>query len=271
MRKWAAVGLGVVFTLWLLIVIAISAMQERIIFTPETSALEPPPEGVHSIELTTSDGETLFAFYAPAPRAECLTVLFLNNNAGRIDQETDRIERARALGLGTMLVSWRGYNGSTGKPSEDGFHRDARAGWDWLVNEGGVPSGQIILHGHSIGTGPATKIASEMGPAALILEAPYYSMLELLSEAIPIVPMGLVLRHTFRSDSWIGGVSAPILMAHGAMDETIAPEHSLRLAELAKAPTTRWVSPDANHFDLADHGLYDEALPSFLAAHEIGC
>jgi len=145
MKKWATVGLGVVFAIWLLIVIAISVMQDRIIFTPETSALEPPPEGVRNIELTTSDGETLFAFYAPAPRAECPTVLFLNNNAGRIDQETDRIERARALGLGTMLVSWRGYNGSTGKPSEDGFHRDARAGWDWLVKEGDVPSSQIIV------------------------------------------------------------------------------------------------------------------------------
>jgi len=271
MKKWATVGLGVVFAIWLLIVIAISVMQDRIIFTPETSALEPPPEGVRNIELTTSDGETLFAFYAPAPRAECPTVLFLNNNAGRIDQETDRIERARALGLGTMLVSWRGYNGSTGKPSEDGFHRDARAGWDWLVKEGDVPSSQIIVHGHSIGTGPATKLAGEMGPAALILEAPYFSMLDRLSEAVPIVPMRLVLRHTFRSDRWIGGVSSPILMAHGASDETIAPEHSLRLAELAKAPTTRWVSPDANHFDLADHGLYEDALASFLAARDIGC
>ncbi|MEL7480429.1 MAG: alpha/beta hydrolase [Pseudomonadota bacterium] len=269
--KWAIIVIGVIAGIWILLVGAFWGFQDRILFSPDTAPLKSPPEGVRKLGLETSDGERIFAFYAPAVRPECPTILFLHNNQGRIDQQNARLNHVTSLGLGLMMVEWRGYAGASGQPSEEGFHKDARAGWDWLMTQGNLQPDNIIVHGHSIGTGPATKLSRDVVPSALILEAPYYSMQDMISRAIPILPIGIILKHKFRTDRWIVDVDAPILIAHGSMDETIAPSQSERLVPLAEGPVRRWISEDANHFDLANHGLYEDAIATFLDDNDLEC
>ncbi|MEL6859967.1 MAG: alpha/beta hydrolase [Pseudomonadota bacterium] len=269
--KWATIAIGAVFGIWLLLFAAVCALQDRLLFNPDSAPLMLPPEGVRKLDLVTSDGESIFAFYAPAVRSECPTILFLHNNQGRIDTEISRLDDVTPLGLGLLLVEWRGYAGASGKPSEDGFHRDARAAWDWLTTQADLSPEQIIVHGHSIGTGPAIKLSRDVEPGAVILEAPYYSMLDLISRAMPILPAGIILKHKFRTDQWIVDVEAPILIAHGALDETIAPSQSERLVPLAKGPVQRWIAEDADHFDLTTHGLYEDAIATFLEENGLDC
>src|SRR5690606_7814129 len=117
-------------------------------------------------------------------------------------------------GMGFLGLYWRGYSGSTGTPSEKGFHIDAKAGLDWLKAQG-IPASDIIVHGYSIGSGPATRLVAENDVGALILEAPYFSMQELIGQKAPFLPTGLLLRSTYRSDTWIGAVAEPVFIAHG--------------------------------------------------------
>ena len=133
-----AISVGTVFALWILLSIGVWAFQDQLLFSPEPTPLAPPPEGVQKLDLETSDGENVFAFYTPAARAECPTLMFLHSNEGRIDKEIYRLDLVTSLGFGLMLVEWRGYAGFSGKPSEEGHHKDARAGWDWLVTEGNL-------------------------------------------------------------------------------------------------------------------------------------
>ena len=260
-----------VFSLWMLGVVAGCALQDKLLFHPDTSPLNPTPEGVQKLTLATPDGETIYAFYKPAARPECPVIVFLHGNAGRIDRNLYRFDRLAPHGVGLMLVGWRGYAGATGKPTEAGFHIDARTSWDWLVGEGGLTASQIIVHGLSIGTGPATKLARDVTPAALVLEAPYYSMQDLVSRKTRVLPVSRILKHTFRTDQWIVDVKAPILLAHGERDRLIPSSNSKRLAQIAPEPFTAWYSEEADHNNLTENGMYEEAIMPFLTEHAIDC
>ena len=123
--------------------------QDTVLFHPGGERSLPVQEFLTVQELQTSDGENLVAWYAPAQPA-CPTLLFLHGNGGRIAAYEGRYQRIHDAGVGVLALSWRGYSGSSGKPSEAGFHKDARAAWDWLTKDQGLPDGNIIIHGHSI-------------------------------------------------------------------------------------------------------------------------
>jgi uncharacterized protein len=95
----------------------------------------------------------------------------------------------------------------------------------------------------------------------LILEAPYFSLLDLLQSKLPLLPVDLVLRSRFRSDRWIGRVEAPVLIVHGDADRLIPPAQSERLFQLSGPRSTRIVMPGSDHATLARDGLYDHVWP----------
>ena len=162
-----------------------------------------------------------------------------------------------------FALSWRGYAGSTGSPSEKGLFRDAQAGYETLIRLGVEPS-DIVVHGFSLGSGPAIKIAAENDVRALILEAPYYSALRRAQEQIPFYPMSLLLRNQYRSDQFIPHVDEPILIAHGSTDSVIPVRDSEALAQLATAPVQRIVFEGSEHTTLVRDGLYEDAIWPFL-------
>jgi fermentation-respiration switch protein FrsA (DUF1100 family) len=56
-------------------------------------------------------------------------------------------------------LSYRGFGGSSGSPSETGLITDANAGYDWLIAKG-VEPGRIALLGESLGSGVAVQLAA---------------------------------------------------------------------------------------------------------------
>ena len=92
------------------------------------------------------------------------TVLFLHGNAAT------RAFRARVLhyeayssrlGANVLAIDYRGFADSTGTPSEQGLITDARASWDWLVQQG-AREDDILIVGHSLGTGVASQLAAQL-------------------------------------------------------------------------------------------------------------
>ncbi len=234
-------------------------MQDSMMFYPQPERVAPTQDYIEVVEIGTEDGETLVAWYAKAEPG-CPTVLFMHGNGSRIDLDKWRYARIRDRGAGFLALSWRGYAGSTGKPGEKGFHLDAAAAWGWLMDQQ-IAANDVIIHGFSIGTGPATKLASAVDEGLLILEAPYYSMVDLVRKKAPLVPAGLLLKHKFRSDKYIASAGSPVFMVHGSADRVIPIEQSRRLFELALEPKAYKIVAGADHNTMVRDGVYDAIWP----------
>ncbi|WP_374431494.1 alpha/beta hydrolase [Tabrizicola sp.] len=202
---------------------------------------DPAPEavgldGVTRVELPTPDGEILVLWTVPAA-ADRPTVLFLHGNGGEVADRADRLAFYQAKGFGVAFLSWRGYGGSTGSPSEAGLVADAKAAYDYLRDQG-VPSDRIAVVGESLGTGPAVQLAAANPVGALVLEAPYSAAVDIARAAYPWLPVGLLMKDQFRSRDHIAAVRAPILILHGDDDRVIPPGFGRRLFEAARDPKT---------------------------------
>ncbi|MFE1600723.1 alpha/beta hydrolase [Methylobacterium sp. ID0610] len=227
---------------------------------------EPPP-GVESIAVRTADGETLAALWrAPAPG--CGLVVSFHGNASVPAMHAERFLGGpwAAHGWGFLAVAYRGYPGSTGRPSESGLIADGRA----AVAEAGrrAPGSPVLLHGHSLGTAVAVAVAAERPHLGLYLEAPFDSMVAMARLRFPLMP-SLLLRDTFRSDARIRAVTGPIVIVHGDADPVIPTQFGRRLAHAA--PTgTRFAVVAGDHVSLL--GREDSAAEAlFRARVPAGC
>lgn len=219
--------------------------------------------GAQEVTLTAADGERLVAWVVP-PRSGRPVILYFHGNAGNLGRP-GRVGRFKALtedGTGLLAVSYRGYGGSTGTPSEAGLHLDARAAYGAAAER--FSAAQLIGYGESLGTGVVLKLAAEAPLAGLVLEAPYLSTLSVAQGVYPYVPVALLMLDTFRSDLAIGRVRAPLLVLHGQRDRVIPFAQGEALYGLANAPKRFLRFPKGGHEDLPAHGSLPE-IRRFLA------
>lgn len=258
-------ALGLVFlAIPLLGTCALYSVQDSLLFHPDSQRTAPEADYIEEAVFPASDGESLVGWYAE-PQPGCPVILFLHGNAGRLYRDKWRYQRIHDNGAGMLALAWRGYSGSSGKPSEAGFHRDASAAWNWLTEKGYEPA-DVVVEAHSIGTGPAVQLAADTEPGAVILEAPFYSMRDLFNSKAAGLPAGALLRHPFRTDLHMADVQAPLLIAHGSADRLIPASQSRRLFELANEPKTYHLFEGSDHNTLVRDGLYETAVWPFLQA-----
>jgi fermentation-respiration switch protein FrsA (DUF1100 family) len=219
------------------------------------SRLDPAPdamglEGVERVLLTTPDGETLVLWHSPAPGGRP-TVLFLHGNAGSIADRAQRLAYYQSRGLGAAFLSWRGYGGSSGRPSEAGLLADARTAYDFLVGMGIAPE-SIVLVGESLGSGAAVPLAATVPVGSVVLEAPFTSAAAVARLAYPWVPVGLLMKDQFRSSALIDQIDAPLLVLHGERDGIIPFAFGRALYAEATEPKTFLSLGPVGHAALSD-------------------
>lgn len=222
--------------------------------------------GVQRTSLTTSDGETLVLWFAP-PATGRPVILFLHGNAGSIADRADRMAFYQSRGFGAAFLSFRGYGGSTGRPSETGLIRDAEAALRFL-RAAAVPDRRIAVVGESLGTGVAVQIAARHRIGALVLEAPFTAAVDIAARAYPWLPVRHLMRDQFRSRSVIGEVRAPLLILHGEADSVIPFAFGQGLFALGNDPKTFLSLGPVGHEALGDPATWamgadfiDRAVP----------
>ena len=162
-----------------------------------------------------------------------------------------------------LAIAYRGYGGSTGKPTETGLTEDARAAYAWLAHR--TPASSIIIHGHSLGAAVAVRLAADHPARALVLESPFTSAVDLGEGRLPGLPVRWLMLDRYPSRDLIGQVGAPVLVVHGDADEVIPFRMGQALFALAKGPKRFVRIHGGGHNDLWSLGLHGH-IEQFLAA-----
>jgi fermentation-respiration switch protein FrsA (DUF1100 family) len=226
---------------------------------PETTRTAPEAAGFHEAEehvLTTSDGEEIIVWHVPA-RADRHVVLYFHGNGDVLAGLVGRFKALTSDGTGLVALSYRGYAGSSGSPSERGLLQDAAAAYAFTAAR--YAPERIVAWGFSLGSGVATAIAAEHPVSKLILEAPYTSTVDVAGAMLRIVPVGLLMLDQFHSDRRIANVSVPLLIMHGERDPAIPIVFGERLFVLAHGPKQFVRFPDGGHNDLDRFGAIETA------------
>jgi fermentation-respiration switch protein FrsA (DUF1100 family) len=238
-------------------------VQRSLMYFPETIRTAPAAAGLPQAEevvLDTADGEKVIAWHVP-PRDGKPVVIYFHGNGGSLRLRVDRFQRIAAAGVGLIALSYRGYGGSTGRPTEAGLIEDARAAYAYAAAR--YPQ-RIALWGESLGSGVAVAIAAEKSVTRLILDAPYTSTVDVAAALYWYLPVRILMKDQFRSDERIKRVTAPVLILHGEADHIIPISYGERLLAMVPGEKRMVRFPGGYHVDLDHLGAADAAL-KFLA------
>jgi pimeloyl-ACP methyl ester carboxylesterase len=212
---------------------------------PDATAV--PEPAVEELRFETDDGERLHGWWAPTPARRRGHVLLCHGNGGDIG---DRILHARLLtraGYDVLLFDYRGFGHSSGKPSEAGTYRDARAAHDVLL--GRVEDDRVFYLGESLGGAVALALALERPPAGLILQSAFTSVRDMARLHYPYVPRAVV-PDAYPSIALVHDLRAPLMILHGERDAIVPVWHGEALHDAARSPKRMHVFPQAGHNDL---------------------
>ena len=201
---------------------------------------------IEKVKIKTKDNIELLSWYHKKNINDYKTILFLHGNAGTLEDRIHKINHFKDIDINFLLLSWRGFSGNNGDPSEKGIYEDARSAVRWLKNKGVVEK-NIIIYGESLGTGAAVEIAQNNDFAGLILESPFTSMIDAGKTKYPFFPVRLLLKDKYESDKKIKNIKSPILILHGEVDRIIPFWMGKKMYKLANEPKYSYFSKYDDH------------------------
>lgn len=262
--KWllliAVVGYGGVLGL-------MYVFQRALMYFPDPTRTPPAAAGLpqaQEVTLTSGDGEKLVAWYVP-PKGTKPLIIYFHGNAGALDLRAGRFKWVIEDGTGLLALSYRGYGGSTGKPTETGFINDGLAAYDFARAR--APARNIVVWGESLGTGVAVAVAADRKVGGVILDAPFTSIADVGAAAYPFAPVRWLIKDPFHSDERIARVTAPLLVLHGERDPIVPIAFGEKLFALAREPKRFVRFPQGGHVNLDDYGA-QKAVRTFLSELE---
>lgn len=232
---------------------------------PVVTLAETSLTGVEEVAITGPDGGVVHGWYHP-PAPGMATILFYKGNSKTFGTEHARYERWVADGYGFLAFDYRGFPASPGEINQANILSDSLAAFDWLA----AKQDHILIWGRSLGSGPATYVASLRKADALLLETPYTSTGAVGAERYWYLPIALLMQDQFPLDQWLKSVEEPVMVAHGTGDRTIPVHHGEDVFKQAPNPKELWIVPDAGHSDLWGLGLADRAEAFFAGVEGAG-
>lgn len=235
--------------------------EEKLIYFPAKDGVGPSPG--EDVWLTAADGVKIHAWWLPHPKARA-TILHLHGNAGNLEDRRDLVRNLQALGVNVLAIDYRGYGKSEGTPTEQGLYADSRAAYDWLLTK--TTADKIVVHGESVGGGPACELAATAPVGGLIVQSAFTRAKDMAPRVLPWFPTFLV-RTKYDNLEKVARIKVPKLFIHGRRDEIVPFEMAEQLFAAASEPKEcEWFST-AGHNDLtiSQPRKYYSRLEKFLA------
>jgi len=174
------------------------------------------------------------------------TILIFHGNAGNLFNRVYKLNELNKLDVNILLISWRGFSGNKGKPTEKNLYHDAEEAVKWLNNRGAI-SKNIILYGESLGTGVATELGASNAFGGIILESPFTSITNAAKIYYPYLPVNIILKDRYDSIGKIKNITIPILIMHGKKDNIVPQKMGLELYEKANQPKFSYFPENDDH------------------------
>jgi len=253
------------FIFYIVLCVILFFFQERLIFFPEKLHKDYRfsfPGKFEEIKIQTADKKVLNGVLFKSDSSKGL-VFYLHGNAGSINSWGEVAPTYTNLNHDVFILDYRGYGKSESSiKNQEEFFQDVQIAYDSLKNR--YDEDQIVVLGFSIGSGPATKLASTNNPKLLILEAPYFSLTDMMKHRFRIFPPFL-LKYKFRTDEFIKTCKMPIVIFHGDRDEVIYYGSSLKLKQLLKKTDTLITLKGQSHNGIAENLDYKSELHRILS------
>lgn len=198
-------------------------------------------------------------FYRDNPKG---LILYLHANTRSIKGWAKYSRDFYRYDYDVVLVDYRGFGKSTGKRGEKKMLNDLEFVYNSLCKRYGEP--HLIVYGRSLGSGFATKIASDNKPRYLILDSPYYNFIKVVERFLPFLPHRYLLRYHLRTDRWIRKVNCHTYILHGTKDFLIPIRHSEKLQAINPDKITLIEIEGGKHNNLPDFPEYHNFIRDIL-------
>lgn len=255
--------LGLVLGAIALLSLYIYVSQERMLFYPRPNDPElrahwrwkrvEIPSGRHVLEGWWADGGS--------PESN-LTLVYFGGNAEDVLYTARNAGRMAAKRM--LVVNYRGYGGTKGKPSQQALFEDALAIHAYALGPGSAQPRDIVVIGRSLGSGLATMLAAQREVRGAVLITPFDSIKAVAARHYPAILVEWLLRHPFPSAEMAPNASAPALFLIAENDQVIAPSHAFELARAWGGPKRTRSFSNVGHNDIDLHPQYYEVLNEFL-------
>ncbi len=189
-------------------------------------------------------------------------ILYIHGNSRSIKGWAKYAKDFYRYNYDVVLVDYRGFGKSTGKRSEKNLMKDMQFVYDTLAVN--YHEHHMIIYGRSMGSGFASKLASDNKPRYLILDAPYLSFRKVVERFLPILPVKYVLRYHLRTDKWIGKVNCHTYILHGTLDWLIPIRHSEELQSINPRKITLIRIQGGGHNNLPSFPEYHNFIRDIL-------
>ena len=206
--------------------------QEKLIFLPTTLAKEYRyefNEPFEEIFLTADDGAVLNAIHFRRENPYGV-ILYFHGNAGDLSRWGSITEFFARKNYDVVVMDYRTYGKSTGRLSEQALFDDGQLFYDYTSQQ--YEESVITLYGRSLGTAIAAKLASQNRPKRLILETPYYSLMDVAKDRFPFLPLKWLLKYKLNTYEFIKEVDCPVTIFHGTDDHVVPYESGRRLFDV---------------------------------------
>jgi uncharacterized protein len=269
-----SVSMIVLFSLafgYFLVVLYMGWGQGQRVFQPKPGLTATPRDlelPFAEMVLTAEDGVRLHAWQVPAASwsENPLWLLHLHGQGTNLSDQLADLKFWHDLGFAILAVDYRGYGLSEGVPSEAGLYRDARAAWEYLVEDLNVRPRRILVVGVSLGVSVATELATRAEPLGLVLEGGFTRLGDVAARRYPWLPAKLLVRIRLAADECVGEIGCPKLFVHSIQDGSVPIALGRRLFERAAPPKTL-LRITGRHARASEDGghRYLEGVKAFLA------
>ena len=248
MIKYLYLAISSIILVYFVIILFVYFYQRNLLYNPsENNYLNDKISfNYKEIFIETNKNIKLKSWFIEKDLKNFKTILFFHGNTGNLFNRVYKLNELNKLNLNILIISWRGFSGNKGKPTEKNLYHDAEKAVKWL-NTQGLNNKDIVLYGESLGTGVATELASKNNFGGIILESPFTSMVDTAKIYYPYLPVNLLLKDRFNSKNKIKDIKTPILIMHGKKDNVVPQKMGLELYEKANEPKFNYFPENDDH------------------------